>query len=61
MSPVLQLLTDGREDILEDILLVGGFAVATQALGLSPKKRPIGFWENKLHLDAEIELFNHSR
>ncbi|GAQ86131.1 hypothetical protein KFL_002720045 [Klebsormidium nitens] len=56
-----ELLTDGREDILEDIELVGGFAAATNALGLSRQKRPIGFWENKLHLDAEIELFNYSR
>lgn len=40
---------------------MGGFMVAMNALGLSRQKRPIGFWENKLHLDAEIELFNYSR
>ncbi|KAG6550698.1 hypothetical protein Mapa_007795 [Marchantia paleacea] len=52
-----QLVSAGRQDLVEEIMAAGGFLSVAQALGLRSRRRPVGFWEDLRNLDAEIEWF----
>lgn len=57
MPTKAQLDAAGEADLARDIADAGGFATVALAVGLRPRRRPVGYWDNPDNLDGELALF----